>query len=395
MNLPSGDKVDPISTPQMRVLHGFKVYQPDQNGGIEEAIFRITTGGPPDVTPAVLVCRTQGRGSHVVVGGIPVERTSTFGQISSLPISPSYLPRFRARLRDADVLAFHAPFPLIDLGIRMGFLRDDQALVLHWHAEIVGRKLLEPLFGPLLRNTVARADRILVTNPALIDASPYLAPARDKCQIVPYGIDTAWWKDLNADDEAAISEMRAKYPRLVVGCGRLVPYKGFDVLIRAIAKIDAQLVIIGMGPLEAELKALAASLGIENRVIFAGFLERPQQRRWLNAARVFGLSSVSAAETFAIAQLEAMCCARPVVNTALTTGVPLVARHGKEGLTVPPSDVDAFANALRQLLDDPDLANRLGAAGEQRAHQIYGWRSFATACNDAYRDALSERLERN
>jgi glycosyltransferase involved in cell wall biosynthesis len=378
----------------MRVLHAFKVFQPDQNGGIEEAIFRISTGAPPDADTSILVCRSKGRGSNVIVGGVPVERTGTFGQLSSLPISPTYPFRLRSRLKAADVLAFHAPFPLVDLAISIGALRDDQALVIHWHAEIVGRKWLRPAFAPLLRNSVARADRILVSNAALIEISPYLAAAREKCRVVPYGIDTHWWSALNADERAAVSIRRAKYPRLIVGCGRLVPYKGFDVLIRAMHGLDAQLIIIGMGPLEGELKTLVKSLGLESRVTFTGFLDRAEQRLWLNAARVFALSSVSEAEAFGIAQLEAMSCACPVVNTSLSTGVPFVARDGKEGLTVPPSDVESLAAAINKLLNRPDLADRLGKAGQSRAYQDYGWQAFANNANNAYRDALAERRKR-
>lgn len=383
-----------VDRPLMRVLHAFKVYQPDQNGGIEEVIFRISTGAPSDTDASILVCRTNGLGSSLTVGGIPVERTSTFGQFSSLPISPTYLYRLRARLRNVNVLAFHAPFPLVDLSVGTGALRDDQALVIHWHAEIVGRQWLRPAFAPLLRRTVARADRIIVTNPTMIETSPYLAPHREKCSIMPYGIDTHWWSMLDAEEQSQVAARRSANPRLVVGCGRLVPYKGFDVLIQAIHKIDAQLVIIGKGPLDADLKALVTSLGLESRVTFLGFLERAEQRIWLNAARVFALSSVSDAETFGIAQLEAMCCGCPVVNTSLSSGVPFVARHEKEGLTVPPSDVKSLAAAITRLLDQPEFAQRLGAAGRTRAHQKYGWKAFSTAADNTYREALMTRQNR-
>ena len=70
-------------------------------------------------------------------------------------------------------------------------------------------------------------------------------------------------------------------------------------------------------------------------------------------------------------QLEAMACGRPVVNTDLPSGVPWVARHEKEGLTVPPEDADAMAEAISRLLDDPVLAARLGEAGFQRANTAF------------------------
>src|SRR5262245_27111950 len=102
----------------MRILHCFKVYPPDHQGGIEEAMGRIIKGAPADVQSSILVCRTSGPGSTIMVDGCEVERTSTFGQISSVPLSPGYIWRLRQRLRDVDILALHAPFPLSDIGIR-------------------------------------------------------------------------------------------------------------------------------------------------------------------------------------------------------------------------------------------------------------------------------------
>src|SRR5262249_5271107 len=151
---------------------------------------------------------------------------------------------------------------------------------------------------------------------------------------------------LNSEEQDRVSAIRTATPRLVVTCGRLVWYKGFDILIRAMNQLDAQLVIIGKGPLEAELRTLTENLGLKTRVTFAGFVDRSEQRIWLNAARLFVLPSTSEAEAFGIAQLEAMSCGCPVVNTSLPTGVPLVARDGQEALTVQPSNVGALAAAI-------------------------------------------------
>lgn len=378
------------SSSRMRILHCFKVYRPDHNGGIEEAMSRIVAGAPTDFESSILVCRTRGLGSTIMVDGCPVERTSTFGSISSVPLSPGYIWRLRRRLRDVDLLALHAPFPLIDLGIRNA-LRADQGLVIHWHSEIVGREWLRPLFGPVVERSVERADRIMVTDETMIGISPHLSKVREKCRAAPYGIDTRWWTDLNEGDRAAIDELRRRYPRLVVGCGRMVPYKGFDVLIRAMAEINGHLILIGTGPRLDELRKQANALGVGERVTFAGFIDRDEQRRILNAARVFTLPSVTEAEAFGIAQLEAMCCALPVVNTSLPTTVPHVARHGQEGLTVEPGDPKGLAAAINRLLDDSDMATRLGRAGQARAHEKYDWRTYAAACAQTYREVLEER----
>ena len=376
----------------MRILHTFKVYTPDNHGGIVEAIARITAGTPQNDSVSLLVCRYLGVGSTVDVDGLSVERTSTLAQFSSLPISPGFIPVLRKRMQDADVIAFHAPFPFVDIALMLG-LPQDKALVIHWHAEITGRNLFRPIFHPLLKRSVERADCIVVSHPSIIEHSEYLAGHAAKCVVAPYGIDTDFWGGRAAEDEAPIRRMRQQHPRLIVACGRLVPYKGFDVLLRALKRVDAHLIIAGTGPLEEMLRGVAAEAGVTDRVTFAGYLSREQQRQAFGAADLFVLPSVSEAEAFGIVQLEAMCSAIPVVNTSLPTGVPWVARDGLEGLTVAPRDEGALAGAVSRLLDDRDLAKRLGAAGKERAVGMFKWQKFAADVAEHYRQAHARRRQ--
>src|SRR5215472_13693055 len=133
----------------MRILHCFKVYRPDMNAGIPEVMSQLCAGTPPGSQASILTCRSSGVGSRIIVDGVEVERTWTLGQISTMPISPTYLWRFYQRCRDVDILALHAPFPLVDIGIKLGLGRGP-ALVIHWHADIVGRSFVRPIFQPLL-----------------------------------------------------------------------------------------------------------------------------------------------------------------------------------------------------------------------------------------------------
>lgn len=378
----------------MRILHAFKVYTPDLHGGIVEAIARITSGTPSGDSASLLVCRYIGMGSTMNIDGLRVERTTTLAQFSSLPISPGYIPVFHQRARDADVVAFHAPFPFIDIGLMLG-IPDKTALVIHWHAEITGRNLFQPILNPLLKKSVERADSIIVSHPSIVEQSEYLASHSAKCVVAPYGVDTDFWSMRTAEDEAFISALRQKHARLIVACGRLVQYKGFDFLLRALRHVDAHLYIIGTGPLEAELQDIAKAADVADRVTFAGYLSRERQRQAFGAADLFVLPSVNVAEAFGIVQLEAMCSGIPVVNTNLPTGVPWVARDGFEGLTVAPRDEAALAAAMSRLLDDPALAKRLGAAGKDRAVNLFGWRKFAADVAEQYRLAFSRRQGRS
>ncbi|MGA2941163.1 MAG: glycosyltransferase [Xanthobacteraceae bacterium] len=374
----------------MRILHAFKVFPPDVRGGIPEVIAYLARGMSPRHESSVLVARDMGFGRSYVWNGIQVRATSSLGTILSTPLAPTF-PTALARLsRTADLVALHQPFPLNDLGAVIG-LPKRAAVVLYWHSEILGREPLVRMLEPLLRHTVKRADQIIVSDPALITVSPMLRDQAHKCAVVSFGIDASYWGTLDNDEQQRVNELREKHPRLIVTTGRLVPYKGFSVLIDAVRRVDATVAIIGSGPLHAELESMAQKLGVTCNILLPGSLSRSELKVMLHAARVYAMSSITFAETFSIAQVEAMAAGLPVINTDLPTGVPHVARHGLEGLTVPPNDPQQLAKAINQLLADPELSRRLGAAGRERAATEYGLSKFISRTEDVYNAVVAAR----
>jgi glycosyltransferase involved in cell wall biosynthesis len=179
-----------------------------------------------------------------------------------------------------------------------------------------------------------------------------------------------------------------------VALGRLVGYKGYDVLVRAMQTIDGHVTIVGEGPLLAELQQLATALGVSNRIRFAGRLTRSEIKQLFYSARAFAFPSVTEAEAFGIVQIEAMAVGLPIVNTHLATTVPLVARHDREALTVPPNDPHALSQALGRILDEPALAERLGAAGRERAKSEFDQAVFRARMATIYEEAVLARKYR-
>jgi rhamnosyl/mannosyltransferase len=371
----------------LRVLHSYKVFPPDIVGGITEVIAYIAEGMAPRHESSVLVARSRGWGRRYTFGTIPVEALFSFGTLLSTPIAPSFPFVLAKRSRKADLVALHQPFPLNDIGVALGLPRET-AVVVHWHGEIVRQRSLTGLVAPFIRGTLARAQRIIVSHPTLVSASPFLAPHSEKCAIIPFGIDVAYWAELDGAQRRRVEELRSRYPRLVLATGRLVPYKGFDVLIEALRRVDATAIIVGEGPLRHDLLRLAQQRGVADRLILAGRLSRDDLKVHLHAARLYAFPSVGVAEAFGIVQLEAMAVGLPIVNTNLPTGVPHVARHGLEALTVPPNDPAVLATAIGQLLDDAALAQPLGAAGRRRATTEYDLQNFVKRIEDVYDQAV-------
>jgi rhamnosyl/mannosyltransferase len=372
----------------MRVLHAYKVYMPDMIGGIPQVIAGLATAMAPDIESRVLVCSHAPQQTTEADTGI--ERVRSWADLLSMPIAPTYPLALKRAAAKADIVVAHQPFPLNDAGIALG-LPDRVALVIHWHSEVVGRRAIMAALAPIIRHALRRADAIVVSDGSMISTSRYLRPQAQKCSIVPFGTDVDYWGGLDERQQAEVERLRQAHPRLVVATGRLVPYKGFLSLARALPEVDATVMIVGEGPLKSKLEQLAKRMGVADRLFLKGLMTRDQLKVLLHAARVFAFPSIASQETFGIAQIEAMAVGLPIVNTALATGVPNVARHGIEAITVPPNEPAALASAIRQLLDDGILARRLGHAAWQRARAEYGWAEFASRMRIVYCKALENR----
>ncbi|MGE4336728.1 MAG: glycosyltransferase [Pigmentiphaga sp.] len=183
----------------------------------------------------------------------------------------------------------------------------------------------------------------------------------------------------------------------VLQLGRLVPRKGVDNVIRAVARlrsrydVEARLCIVGGdaprpdAPRSAEMARLmrvCEEEGVRNSVEFAGRRDRWELADYYGASDVFVTTPWY--EPFGITPLEAMACARPVVG-ADTGGIRSTVVNGQTGYLVPPRDPDSLACRLAQLAADPALCRRLGAAGRQRAERLYTWRQVADELLDVYK----------
>jgi glycosyltransferase involved in cell wall biosynthesis len=177
---------------------------------------------------------------------------------------------------------------------------------------------------------------------------------------VPDGIDGAIF-DGSRHDGSRHDGPRHDGP-VIAALGRLHPNKAFDTLIRAFARLDdGTLWLAGDGPDRQALAALAAELGVAERVRFLGWQEDPQAV--IRGADLFVCPSRH--EPFGNVIAEAMACGKPVISTSSHGGTELI-EDGVNGVLVPVDDAGAMADAMRQITGDKALAGRLAAAG--RSH---------------------------
>ncbi len=312
--------------------------------------------------------------------GVEVVRLRRAFAYASTPVAlgmKSAIEREAVRTDPPDLFHLHFPYPWGEVswlaagggrGARSGGRpKSTIPTVLAYHSDVVRQKALLALYAPILRRVLDRVDVVFASSPNMVEHSPFLSQIPDKCRVIPYGIHVERYAD-TPELTARAAALRAGHDRpIVLFVGRLVYYKGPEVLVRAMADVDADLVIIGRGPLKPELQALAASAGIASRVTFLDPVDDDELAAWYHAADIFCLPSVARSEAYGLVQLEAHASGTPTISTTLTTSVPFVNADGVTGLTVPPGDVSALAEALRALVDDESLRARLGAQARERA----------------------------
>lgn len=363
----------------MRVVHVGKFYPPEYAGGLESVVVTLNdelVRRGVDVTAVVAAVR--GAGGTDTWRGVRVVRTATLGTVLSQPLTPSYPQRVRAE--PGDLLHLHHPNPLADWAA----LGDRRPFVVTHHSDIVRQRLLRPAYAPLVSRTLARARAVAVGSEQLLASSSDLAAVRARVRVIPFGIDATRYEATDAVRRRS-ADLRASAggKPIVLAVGRLVGYKGFDVLARAARGLDAVVVIAGTGPEGERLRSLAGP-----EVRFAGWVSDEDLVAWYHACDVFCLPSLTRAEAFGIVLLEAMACGRPLVTTALPTGVSAVNRDGRTGLVVPPGDAPALREALQALLADAERRRAMGEEARAVQAREYGAALMGERYVRLYEEAL-------
>ena len=386
----------------LRVTMVNKYYSPPHLGGVEAVVRTLAEGLVEHAGARVraLVCNESPSCAEDVVGGVRIVRLPRLFSVSSAPVAPGLPAALRAEAglrgplgaEPPDVLHFHAPYPWGELALLTA--RPDLPSVVLYHSDIVRQRRLLALYGPFLERFLDRVDVIVTSSPDMARNSALLAPRAAKCRVVPFGLPQAKLAAGPGVGRRA-AQLRAAHGGrpLVLFVGRLVYYKGVDVLLRAMAGVDADLVLVGRGPLEDPLRRQASASGV--RATFLPPQDDAELAAWYHAADVFCLPSVARSEAFGLVQIEAHAAGTPVVSTALPTGVPFANLDGVTGLIVPPGDDVALGVALRRLLDDDELRSRLGTQARDRVLREFTVERMVAGTVEVYREAVELHARRS
>ena len=376
-----------------------KYYCPPHVGGVETVVRNLSEGLVEHAGASVraIVCN-EGRERVVEeIAGVEVVRLPRQFALSSAPVAlsmPGVLAAEARRAEPPDVVNLHFPYPWGELS----WLRahPDIPMVLSYHSDIVRQKRLLAAYRPFLEAVLDRADVITTSSPNLRDGSPFLKPRAEKVRIVDYGLHVETLAKPAPAVLARAEHIRAEHEGrpIVLFVGRLVYYKGIDVLVRAMRGVDADLVVVGRGPLESELREVAVANGSASKINWVEPTGDDELAAYFHAADVFCLPSVVSTEAFGLVQIEAHATGTPVVSTDLPTSVPYANLDGVTGLTVAVGDADALTGALNRLLEDPGLRARLGEAARQRALTKFTIPRMVEQMLAVYAEAIDVHAER-
>lgn len=349
----------------MRILHVYKDYFPVL-GGIENHVRLLAEAQAAlghDVT--VLVTNPGARTTRDELNGVRIVRAGRLATVASTPLSPA-LVRELAR-HDADVTHLHYPYPVGEVAHLL--VGRGRRAVLTYHSDVVRQKRLMRLYNPLMGRVLRSIDRIVVSTPNYLESSRVLRAFRDKCCVIPYGIDRRRFLEVDEGATLALRERLGGGP-LLLFVGVLRYYKGLSYLLDAMPRLNARLVIVGDGPEGEALRRQVDDLGIAGRVVFAGRVPDEELPLYYRAADLFVLPASERSEAFGLVQLEAMSSGLPVVCTELGTGTSYVNQHGESGWVVPPRDAGALAESITMLLGDDALRRRLAAGALARSKRF-------------------------
>ncbi|MFC1639818.1 glycosyltransferase [Gemmatimonadota bacterium] len=356
----------------MKILHLSKFYPPDP-GGLESVVAALAEGAAKRGHDVSVVCATGSSWAgkwctdtpEFSPSGVEIHRLCTFGILSSQPLAPAYLKRSRV---PADVVYTHRPHPLADLAL---LLKRRRPVIVFHHSDVQRQRLVGALVRPLARSVARRAAAAVVaTESHLRKANDLGTAGRAKARIIPFGIDEGVFTPF-ADSSRPPVFPDAKRGAVGLFVGRLVPYKGLEVLLRALEGTDLRVVIVGDGPLRHALSEDISRHGLGRQAILVGRVSDADLPSYYQAADYFVFPSTTPAEMFGISLIESMGCGTPVITTALESGVREVNEKGVTGLEVPPGDATSLRAAMQRLAGDPGLRKEMGQAGRRRVEERF------------------------
>ncbi|QWD02510.1 glycosyltransferase [Polynucleobacter paneuropaeus] len=378
----------------MHVLHIYRTYFPDAQGGLQEAIRQIC-----------LACSDFGVESRVFVlspnpipniidtdEGIIVRSRSWWAPASCDLGGFDAIAQFKQHAKWADVIHFHFPWPFADILNLVSFT--NKPAILTYHSDIVKQKKINWFYSPLRTLTLNSMQAIVATSPVYAKTSPVLQKYLNspKLKMIPLGI--AEPKEYMSEAPNAIGYLHklgiSNTPFLLF-LGVLRYYKGVHTLVEAADQVHGTIVIAGSGPEERTLKKQVKDLGIKN-ILFTGEVDEVEKSILLQYCSALVLPSHLRSEAFGMVLIEASMYEKPMICCEIQSGTSYVNVNDKTGLVVEPENPTQLADACNQLLGNPDQARKMGQAARERYETLFSGLALGKNYSELYAEIFESAV---
>lgn len=372
----------------MKTLQLGKFYPPFHGG--METVLRDLCRGLSSIAGheiRVLCAEHSKNSSSNKDGEISILRLPSLAILFSQPLMTGYFSQLKKQLQWADIVHLHAPHPLAEMALL--FANPNCPIIITHHSDVVRQRFLAPIHALLVNALYSRAKAIVVPTSKHISSSRVLRRFAHKCHLIPFALNT---DSLIPPENISAKQTKGAIPYFLF-VGRLVGYKGVEVLLHAFANVETKfnLKIIGTGPLKDDLIGLAKSLNLLDRVEFLGRVDSQESFSELYAhSTALVLPSITSNENFGMVQLEAMYYSKPIIATDLNSGVPAVAEPGVSSILAKPNDPISLSLAMNELAKDSSKAQLMGLAARKRYEEMYQLESFIQSHQELYDELLKE-----
>ncbi|MDD5272282.1 MAG: glycosyltransferase [Methylovulum sp.] len=373
----------------MKILHVYRTYFPDTQGGLEEVIRQICRNTLAyGVESRVFTLSSQAGHSVVVREEASVYRYHKTLEMASCGVSFSALAGFRQLVAWADIVHYHFPWPFADVLHLLAAVKKPS--VLTYHSDIVRQKSLSALYRPLMRHFLGQVNCIVATSPNYAASSDVLQDFKDKVEIIPIGLDNASYPVASKDILDSVQARCGQGFFLFIGVLRY--YKGLHILFDAIQQTNLRVVVAGLGPIENELREQARQLGLNN-VQFLGYVSDQEKVALIRLAKAIVFPSHLRSEAFGVTLVEGAMLGKPLISTEIGTGTSYVNINNETGVVIPPSNTRQLQQAMKLLDEDNTLAKRLGEGARLRYERLLTGEKMGQSYAQLYRRLLDSVVD--
>jgi rhamnosyl/mannosyltransferase len=370
---------------KLRVLHLYRTYFPETQGGLQESIRQLCLATRPlDVDNTVFALARQPEPACMELPEGRLVRARSWLEVASCDIGAwAALRRCREAADQCDIIQIHYPWPFADMLLPF-IRRRNQPVLVTYVSDIVRQKGLGLLYAPLRRYLLGTAARVVASSPNYAASSEVLQQYQGKLACISHCL---------GDIAAPPAQLRARWEarlgrNFFLFVGVLRYYKGLDFLLAAAGQVKATIVVAGEGPEGERLRREAAARGLGN-VHFLGAVPDDDKQALYSLCRGVVFPSHLRSEAFGMTLLEGARAAKPLICCEIGTGTSWVNRHGETGLVVPPADAGALAQAMNTLSGDDALCVRLGLGAKARWQQCFTPQVVGAAYRQLYDEVLT------